>query len=98
MDRETVIARLRRHEDELRTAGIARLAIFGSVARGDATPDSDVDLLIRLAKDRKFSLLTMVSLENRMADIVGATVELAREDLLREPVRVRAEIEAVVVF
>ncbi len=42
---ERVIAALRVHEAELRRAGICRLSLFGSVARGDDEADSDVDLL-----------------------------------------------------
>ena len=45
---DDVIATLRAHEAELRAAGIHRLSLFGSVARGDAGPDSDVDLAAEL--------------------------------------------------
>jgi predicted nucleotidyltransferase len=45
MDRERVIATLRGHESELKAAGISRLSLFGSTARGDNRPDSDIDLL-----------------------------------------------------
>jgi predicted nucleotidyltransferase len=45
MDRDQVIAKLRGHEAELRAVGVVRLSLFGSTARGDQRPDSDVDLL-----------------------------------------------------
>ena len=45
MDKSTIIAKLREHEVELKDAGIVRLSLFGSVARGEATPESDVDLM-----------------------------------------------------
>lgn len=45
MDRERVISKLREHERELRAAGIMALSLFGSVARGDANEQSDVDLM-----------------------------------------------------
>ena len=45
---EHVIATLRAHEAELHRAGIRHLSLFGSVARGDATVDSDVDLVVEL--------------------------------------------------
>ena len=48
MDREQVIARLRAHERELRAAGVVQLSLFGSVARGEARPDSDVDVAVKL--------------------------------------------------
>ena len=47
MDRNAAIARLRAHEAELRAMGVSGLSLFGSVARGEAGPDSDVDLAAR---------------------------------------------------
>ena len=44
MDRDTAISRLKAHEAELRRLGVQHLWLFGSTARGDARPDSDVDL------------------------------------------------------
>ncbi len=48
MDRDTVIARLRAHEQELKSAGVLSLRLFGSVARDEVGPDSDVDLMAPL--------------------------------------------------
>jgi predicted nucleotidyltransferase len=45
MDKGSVIETLRLHEPELRAAGIVHLRLFGSVARGEASPESDVDLM-----------------------------------------------------
>lgn len=55
MDREHVIARLRAHERQLRDAGIVRLSLFGSTARGEAGPDSDIDLLAAFDETRRIS-------------------------------------------
>ncbi len=49
MDKDKAIAALRRHEAELRKLGVVSLSLFGSTARGEATPDSDVDLAVTLA-------------------------------------------------
>ena len=49
MTREEIIARLKEMEPQLRARGITRLQIFGSRARGDERPDSDLDLLIEYA-------------------------------------------------
>ena len=51
MNRNEIIAILRAHEAELRTAGVQSLSLFGSVARGEATEASDVDVLIRLTPE-----------------------------------------------
>jgi len=45
MDSSTVIAKLREHAPELNAAGILHLGVHGSVARGEAQPSSDVDLI-----------------------------------------------------
>src|SRR5262252_10728147 len=52
MDKDSILAQLRAHEAELKAAGIASLSIFGSVARGDATDRSDVDVVVRLIPER----------------------------------------------
>jgi predicted nucleotidyltransferase len=98
MDRLTVVAKLREYEPELRAAGIMRLSLFGSVARGDASAESDVDLIAEFDPARQFSLLDLVGLENRIADILGARVELTPEKALKEPIRERVKREAVLAF
>jgi len=46
MNAETAIATLRRHENDLRAQGVVHIAVFGSVARGENRPDSDLDILV----------------------------------------------------
>ena len=86
-----VIAILQAHEAELRHAGIRRLSLFGSVARGAAEAESDVDLLAELDPEARIGLFGLSALERRLAELVGRPV-----DLLPEPVekpRLRANIE-----
>src|SRR6266850_7848351 len=52
MHKDSILAQLRAHEAELKASGIASLSIFGSVARGDATDRSDVDVVVRLSPER----------------------------------------------
>jgi predicted nucleotidyltransferase len=88
---EHVIATLRAHEAELRQAGIRRLSLFGSVARGEAEADSDVDLAAELDPEAGIGLFALGALERRLAELVGRKV-----DLLPEPVenpRLRANID-----
>jgi predicted nucleotidyltransferase len=98
MEREQVIATLRGHEPELRSAGIVRLSLFGSVARGDATAQSDVDLMVEFDAAKKFTVLGRVHLENQIADILGTKVDLAHTRMLRDGIREQAAREAVLVF
>ena len=53
LTREGTIARLVDAEAELRALGVARLALFGSVLRNEAGPDSDVDLLVQFTPGSK---------------------------------------------
>src|ERR1035438_7233366 len=98
MDREHVIATLRGHESELRAAGIIRLALFGSTARGDDRPDSDIDLLAAFDETRRISLLDVVGMEEKISRMLGRTVELAEEGTLKPRVQKNVEAEAVRAF
>jgi hypothetical protein len=98
MDRNHVIATLRDHEPELRAAGIVHLRLHGSVARGDQSPQSDVDLIAEFDASRRLSILDMVGLENRLAELLGVRVDLSPARTLKAPVREKAEREAVLAF
>jgi len=95
MDRSGIIAKLREHESELRAAGIVRLSLFGSVARGEATAESDVDLMAEFDSRREYSLLDRVRLERRLADMLGVKVDLTPARTLKDGIRERATREAV---
>ena len=98
MDREHVIATLRGHELELRAAGILRLSLFGSTARGDDRPDSDIDLLAAFDDSRRISLLDVVGMEQQISRMLGRTVELVEEGTLKPRVQKNVEAEAVRAF
>ena len=98
MDCEHVIATLRGHESELRAAGIIRLSLFGSTARGDDRPDSDIDLLAAFDNTRRISLLDVAGMEEQISRMLGRTVELVEEGTLKPRVRKNVEAEAVRAF
>src|SRR4051812_27405624 len=86
-----VAERLAPHAVELRSLGVRSLDVFGSIARGEAQPESDVDLLVEFEEVPGF--LGYVRLRNRLQQIVGRHVELVmasglhprlREKVLRE--------------
>jgi uncharacterized protein len=93
-----VIRILRDHESELRAAGIAHLRVFGSVARNEASPESDVDLLADFDESRRLTLVTVGRLEGQLADLLGVNVDLSSPEWMKEPVRTSALREAVVAF
>ncbi|MBA3897135.1 MAG: nucleotidyltransferase domain-containing protein [Sphingomonadaceae bacterium] len=82
MDKATAIARLKAHEAELRAMGVLGLSLFGSVARGEAGPGSDVDVAVTLDRTRPFGMFKFAALEGRLRDLLNTPV-----DLLGEPAR-----------
>ena len=98
MDKRAVIEKLRRHESELKAAGVLHVRLFGSVARGDQTGSSDVDLMAEFDPAKRRTLVSMARLENMLSDLLGAQVDLAVADALREPIKSSAEQEAVLAF
>jgi predicted nucleotidyltransferase len=72
--------------------------VFGSVARGEATPESDVDLMADFDKSKRVTLLTVGRLESRLTDLLGVKVDLSSAEWMKEPVRMRALQESVLAF
>ena len=98
MDRDHLIATLRVHESELRAAGILRLSLFGSTARGDDRPDSDIDLLAAFDDKRRISLLDVVGMQEQISRMLGRTVDLVEEGTLKPRVQKNVMVEAVRAF
>jgi hypothetical protein len=99
MDKSTIVAKLREHESELRAAGIEHLFLHGSYARGTAIRKvSDVDVIAEFAPGRRLSLLDMVAIKSRLADMLGVRVDLSPAKGLKEPVAAKASREAVLAF
>src|SRR5580700_10334051 len=98
MNRDDVISKLKAHEAELKAAGIVRLAVFGSVARGENSARSDVDLLADFDKTRRYTLLTMGRLESRLADPLGTKVDLSSPEWLKDTVSDHALRETIIAF
>jgi predicted nucleotidyltransferase len=95
MDRSEIIAKLRQHEAELKAAGVLHLRLFGSVARGDQTRLSDIDLMADVDPAQRRTLVTLARIQNRLSDLLDANVDLSLSTALREPIRSRAQREAV---
>ena len=82
MKQETVLSILAAHQDELEKLGVKSLELFGSVARNEATPESDVDFLVEFSIDA--GLFELFRVQNYLEDILGCAVDLGTKDALRE--------------
>jgi len=80
-NRNDVIERLRDAETEIRRLGVRRLALFGSVLRGEARPDSDVDLLVEFHSGEK-SFDTFLELCDLLESTLGGQVEVVTTEAL----------------
>jgi len=72
--------------------GAYNLRVFGSVARGESTPESDIDLL---ADFRSHTLTQRISLMQQLTDLLGYSVDLVPEKSLRDHVRPQALRDAI---
>jgi hypothetical protein len=95
---EHVIATLRAHEAELRHTGIRHLSLFGSVARGDAEADSDVDLVVEFDPAAEMDLIRLVALERHIGETLGRSVEILPEPIENPRLRANVERDRVIAF
>lgn len=74
--REELILELQRLRPELQKEGVTHMALFGSRARQDNRLDSDIDLVIEIEDDRKFSLLDLIGVGHIIKDRLGIEANL----------------------
>jgi len=98
MKREDVIFRLREREADLRARGVSHAALFGSVARGDQRPGSDIDILVEIAPDADLDLFAYIGLVQFIEDLFPIRVDVANRSQLKPFVRPSAERDAVYAF
>ncbi len=75
-----------------------RIGLFGSVARGEARPDSDIDILIELDPGAPISLFDYAGLKLYIADLFPNPVDVVNRDALKPWVRPPAETDAIYAF
>lgn len=92
--RDEALAILAAHRDEIHSRGVKSLALFGSVARDEAGPASDVDLLIEIDQ-QPFDLFELADLQLFLSDILQRPVDLAFRDSIRRELRDTVLNEAI---
>jgi predicted nucleotidyltransferase len=93
-----VLRKLRDAEGTLRQEGVSSIWVFGSVARGEARPDSDIDLALEIDPDRKPTLFTLARLQQLVETRLGTKVDIGLRRDLRPHVTQAFERDAVRVF
>ncbi len=93
MQQEGVLAILNKHRHELEAFGVKSIALFGSVARGEAQIESDVDILVEF--ERAIGLLRFLKLQHRLEELIGKRVDLVTQAALKRQFRDRILKEAI---
>ncbi len=98
MKREEVIARLKQAEPTLRGFGVAALYLFGSHARDEARPDSDVDVFVDPVASDQFGFIPFMDAYETLQGAIGQNVDYGTRTGLHPLLRPQIEREAVRVF
>jgi predicted nucleotidyltransferase len=93
-DLASVIAAIRRHEGAIRDLGVTALFLYGSRARGDHRPDSDIDVMVDYQPD-SLSIVDLLSIKHRIEDDTGLEVHISTRDSYPPAKRYRFEHDLV---
>ncbi|MCK5787247.1 MAG: nucleotidyltransferase domain-containing protein [Candidatus Sabulitectum sp.] len=81
---ETIVEKLRTY---CHARGIKTMYLFGSYARKEATPLSDIDLLIKFEEGLQISYLDLLKIKYELEDITGTEIDLVEQDAIENPIR-----------
>lgn len=95
MKRQQVLEILAANRDKVKTFAVESLAIFGSVARDEATDASDIDVLVEFEKGKPVGLFEFVRLQRFLSGILGCRVDLVTREALRGEMRQQILQEAI---
>jgi uncharacterized protein len=95
MRRNEALRLLRAHADAIRAIGATSLYLFGSIARDEASEESDLDLFVDYDTDGDFSAIELVRLKNYISDALDVEADVTTRDglhpLIRDEVVAQAE-------
>ncbi|MEO5335633.1 MAG: nucleotidyltransferase family protein [Magnetospirillum sp. WYHS-4] len=85
--------RIDQDRTHLRAMGVLRIRVFGSFARGEQRPDSDVDVLVEL--DRPMGLFEFMDLQQHLEALLGRRVDLATPEMLHRSMKEKILLECI---
>lgn len=98
MNSPDAITILRRSEAALRKRGVLHAALFGSAARGENHPGSDVDIMVEIDPDARITVFDYVELKEYIANLFDEPVDVVNRDGLKQYVAPAATADAVYAF
>ena len=98
MNKQDVIDTLVGHKEELRARGVRHAALFGSVARDEAGPESDIDIMVELDPEAKIDVFQYAGIKMYIEGLFGAPVDVVDREALKPAVRIPATSDAIYVF
>jgi predicted nucleotidyltransferase len=98
MNGQEILAKLRENESALRARGVSHVALFGSRARGDNQPDSDIDIMIEVDPTARIGVYEYVALKDYIAGLFEGRVDIVSRDGLKPYVRLAATADAICAF
>ena len=98
MDMQEILARLRENQAALKAQGVSHAALFGSRARGENRPDSDIDILVEIAPDVRMDVFQYVGIVHSIEDLFPVRVDVSNRIALKPHVRPAADRDAIYAF
>jgi predicted nucleotidyltransferase len=98
MTRDEIIKKLKEREGDLRAQGVAHAALFGSVARGEDHPDSDIDILVDLDPTIIVTIFDYAGVKDFIADMFDRRVDVVSRESLKTHLRPKATADAIYAF
>jgi len=95
---ETIISKLRELAPALKAEGVTRLALFGSRARGDARPDSDLDVLVDTTARGESPAFDFFKVLHLIEDTTGLRAQISMRKLLKPRITERIADDLIEVF
>lgn len=98
ISRDQALGILRRHQAELKALGVRRAAVFGSVSRGEARPDSDLDIMIELDNAEHLTAFDYAGIKRKVAALFPVRTDVVAHDSIKKSVSAAVSRDAIYAF